>query len=337
LLDAPATSANLALAQAAMPGIAAPYPGYTAAAALNSSATIAQMLTAFPQYSGVSDTWGVNSANIDYHSLQVTLQQRPWHGMSYTLNYTYSKNIGDDGTFRSGFAIPSGAISDGSSWKVDRIERGLTTTNSLQNLAAFGVYQLPFGKGGLGGNNFLVRTLAGGWQFSSIYYYRSGAPLAITWGGCTAPGQGQCMPDLNPNFSGAARKNGSWGKHITAANLTAIQYIDPNSFSTPSAFPNPGGGTPIYKIGDAPRTRPLNLNNPSTQDMDASIRRTFNITPERVKLTFQADCTDVANKVTFGGINQAWGAPGTAAYSTFGTVGSTSGNRDWQFAGHIVF
>jgi hypothetical protein len=335
ILNAPATAANIAIAQQAMPGIAAPYPGFAAAASINKSATIAQMLTAFPQYSGVSDTWGQNSANISYNSFQFSLQQQPWHGLTYTLNYTYSKNIGDDGTFRSGFAIPAGAMSNGKAYRMDRIERSYTTIAMPQTLSAYGVYQLPFGKGGIGNDSWLVRTLAGGWQLSSIYTYHTGTPLAITWGGCTAPGQGQCMPDLNPSFvgRGSARMNGSWGKGITAAQLgSTIQYIDPNSFSQPANFGS-ATKTPVYKIGDAQRTAPWNLWGPSTWNSDASVRRTFHVTQERVHLVVEADCLNIANHNTKGGINTAWG-PGS---STFGTVGSASGNRDWQFSGRINF
>ena len=56
----------------------------------------AQMLTAFPQYSGVSDTYG-NVGNFSYHSLQVVLNQRMHNGLTFNVNYTYSKNLGDDG------------------------------------------------------------------------------------------------------------------------------------------------------------------------------------------------------------------------------------------------
>ncbi|HEU5458322.1 MAG TPA: carboxypeptidase regulatory-like domain-containing protein, partial [Terracidiphilus sp.] len=57
LLDAPATPANVAILESVAPNAPAP-AYYQAAAALNTSATIAHMLVAFPQYSGVSDTWG---------------------------------------------------------------------------------------------------------------------------------------------------------------------------------------------------------------------------------------------------------------------------------------
>ena len=142
--------------------------------------TLAQGLAAFPQYSGVTDLWGANTANLTYHSFQIMLLQRTAHGLSFNVNYTYSKNIGDDGTFRSGFDIPAAAISGGGqSWKQDRIERSWTTVSAPQILHAFGVYQLPFGKNKIGGNSMLVRTLAGGWTISGIYTYGSGTPLAV--------------------------------------------------------------------------------------------------------------------------------------------------------------
>ena len=65
LLQSQATPANIAAAQAIVPGIGVPYPNF--------SGTISQMLRPFPQYSGVTDVYG-NVARSDYHSLQVTLK-----------------------------------------------------------------------------------------------------------------------------------------------------------------------------------------------------------------------------------------------------------------------
>jgi hypothetical protein len=86
-------------------------------------------------------------------------------------------------------------------------------------------------------------------------------------------------------------------------------------------------------LGSAPRTRPLNLVSPSTQNLDASIRRSFDITQERVKAVIEVDCLNVANKHTFGGINTAW-SPGS---TTFGTVSTANGNRDFQLVGRVTF
>jgi len=213
ILIAAATPANVAIVQAKLPGTAIP-TFIQSAAAVNTTATITQGLLAFPQYSGVTDTWGQNVGNFSYNSLQITLLQRLSRGLTFNVNYTYSKNIGDDGTFRSGFNIPSSAISGGGqSWKQDRIDRSWTTVSGPQSVHAFGVYQLPFGKGHMGGNSMFGRALASGWQISGIYTYGSGTPMAVIWSGCTAstyPGQGQCMPDLGPNSLGRnARINGS--------------------------------------------------------------------------------------------------------------------------------
>ena len=62
ILTAAATSANVALAQVAVPGLSIPAFLTTAANANPNSTTltIAQGLVAFPQYSGVGDGWGEN-------------------------------------------------------------------------------------------------------------------------------------------------------------------------------------------------------------------------------------------------------------------------------------
>ncbi len=182
ILNAPATSANANIVTSYFPN--APTPAFfTAAAALNSSLTVAQMLQPFPQYSGMSDTWG-NVGNFSYHSIQIVLNRRMHSGLTFNANYTYSKNLGDDQTFRSGYDIPAGAISGGTqSFKQDRMDRSLTAISRPHLIHASGVYQLPFGKGKIGDSSLLVRMLAGGWQFSGIYTYQSGTPLAVTWSG----------------------------------------------------------------------------------------------------------------------------------------------------------
>lgn len=345
LLISAATPANVAILQSKFPDITAP-PYFTQAAAVSSSATIGQMLVAFPQYSGVNDTWG-NVENFSYNSLQITLEQRLAQGLTFNVNYTYAKNIGDDGTFRSGFAIPAAAISHGTqNWQADRMDRSWTVISLPQTLHAFGVYQLPFGKGHIGNDSRMVRWLAGGWQLSGIYTYASGTPMAVITSGCTGS-IGQCMPDLNtssPDFTHKnARLNGSFGKGpngYQAASLGHVQYIDPNAFATPldvssapGCTPTGSCGSPQYLIGNAPRTKPLNLNNPGTWDIDSGLRRTFSI-HEGLAFVFEADCLNTTNHVTFASPNVSWSQGSTS----FGTVsGIANSPRDFQFAGHINF
>jgi hypothetical protein len=346
ILIAAATSANVAKAQAAMAGITIPAFFQSAANANPNSSvlTLAQGLTAFPQYSGVTDLWGANSASLTYHSFQVMLLQRTAHGLSFNINYTYSKNIGDDGTFRSGFDIPAAAISGGGqSWHQDRIERSWSVVSAPQILHAFGVYQLPFGKNQIGGNSMLVRSLAGGWTISGIYTYGSGTPLAVISSLCSStnsPLQGQCMPDLTPGATNA-RINGSYGTSpngTSACNLgigpgcTAIPYVDSKQFKNQANIS--GTSSPIYLIGSAPRTAPLTLRGPGNQDLDAALRRSFNLPKDFGTFVFEVDCINVWNKVVFSNPAQTFGN------SNFGQISSVSGSpgsRDFQFAGHFNF
>jgi hypothetical protein len=340
LLIAAATSANMARAQTAMAGLNIPafYVNAANANPNSSTLTVAQGLTAFPQYSGVTDTWGANSGNFSYHSLQITLLQREAHGLTFNMNYTYSKNIGDDGTFRSGFAIPSAALSGGGqNWRQDRIDRSWTTISAPSVFHAFGVYKLPFGKNGFGANNMMVRTVAGGWLLSGIYQYNSGTPVAAISNICTAttyPLQGQCMPDLAPGATNA-RINGSYGTSPTGttnANLGSVKYIDSTKFATPQNV-STVAGSPIYLIGNAPRTQALNLRNPGTQDLDARLSRTFPI-HETLNIVFEVDCLNVWNKVTFSAPAATYGA---ATFGTISGISTTFLPRDFQFAGHVNF
>jgi hypothetical protein len=358
LLGAQANAANLAILAHYAPN--APQPAfYTADGAINSSATIQQMLTAFPQYSGVSDTWG-NVGNFSYNALQLLIQQRPAHGLTFTLNYTYSKNLGDDGTYRSGWALPANALSrstSGATLPQNRIDRSWTVISIPQTVNIFGVYQLPFGgKGQPGGDNAVVRWLAGGWQLSEIYNYLAGTPVVVN-GGTAAPGQGQAMPDLNPAYlSPTARQNGSYGSGPNGFNVCnigigtgchAIQYMTPNAFTPALNVSTAPGcsltgtcGQPSYLVGNAPRTASYGLRNPGTQNLNAGLRRSFPLGNESRTFVFEANCFNVWNKVTFGGPSAGY----AAGSATFGTISSTTGAgggpngaRDWQFAGHLNF
>jgi hypothetical protein len=345
LLTSAATAANVAILQANMPGSPA-LQYFENAAAVSSSATITQMLLAFPQYSGVSDTWGVNVGNFSYQSLQVTLNQRMSHGLTFNVNYTYSKNIGDDGSFRSGYAIPAAAISGGNhiNWKADRIDRSYTLISIPNSLKAFGVYQLPFGQGHIGSDSRLVRWAAGGWQLSGIYTFSQGTPVVTTWAGCSAS-IGQCQPDINLAYTrGTAHLNGKWGSGPNGYNTcnlginalgqtgcTAIHYLDFNAFQAPQSISTVS--TAQYLIGNAPRTRAMMLRNPYTWNLDTGLRRTFPI-HESLKFVFEADCLNVWNHVTFGGPAAAW----TGGSTSFGTIsGIQNLPRDFQFAGHLNF
>ncbi len=356
LLNASATPANLAAANTAaaaanLPAITLPYAGFGLAAATTGGAgkaTIGQALVWMPQFSGTTDTWGSQSANSSYNSLQVSVAKRYSKGLTLNLNYTYGKNIDDAGTMRSGWPIPANRLLSGQAWGANRIDRSWSANSVPQNLAIFGVYQLPFGRGGWGADNAWVRTLAGGWSVAGIFTYLSGTPLLVTSSSCSStfqPTAGQCMPDLNPNFHALTiRQNGSWGHNIRANNLSAISYA--NGYIGNSTPGMGGGGVPCassssafcnageFMFGDGPRSAAFGLRNPGVYNLNMNVQRTFNLTPERFRFIFRVDCQNVTNKVTFGGINAN---VNSATFGTVSTATSNTGSRDFQFSGRLNF
>lgn len=337
LLSAAATSTNVAHAQSLMPGLNFPAYFVAAANAGDTTATIAQGLTAFPQYSGVSDTWG-NVGNFSYNSLQVTLEQRFAHGLTFNFNYTWARNVGDDGPYRTGFDLPSGSVSGTTrSYKMNRIDRSETTVATPNAIHAFGVWQLPFGRGhSLGSGNGFVSALVSGWQLSSIYTYASGTPVQIVTTGCNAPLQGQCMPDVNPNYFSSPRINGNYGSGPSgrlASNLNSISYIDKAAFQA-AQYVNPNTASNITKlnlIGNVPRTGAFGLRNPSQWNIDAGLRRSIPVYRE-MAFVFEVDAFNILNHTLFNNPVATFGA------SNFGQItGASNKPRAFELAGHFNF
>jgi hypothetical protein len=340
VLGATATAAN-------MPNGALPYPTF--------NNKVDQALVAFPQYSGVTDQVP-SIGNANYNALQLSMVQRLSRGMTFMLNYTYSHTIDDLGTFRTGYAIPAGVLANSTkAWPIDRIERSRSTQDQPQNLVITNTYDLPFGKGHIGGDNPILRNIVGGWRISAIMTYGAGNPLAIIGGSstCTALLQGTCMPVATPGFSGPARQNGGWGHGavrnavgVTGTQLSTIQYINPGAFTNASTTYNPNctaSGTACegMVIGNTARTAPDGLRGPGNYDLDGDLRRTFDLWKDgRVKFIFEASVFNAVNHVWFGSsASTADGSIGSTTGSTsFGAItGQANSPRQWQFAGHITF
>jgi hypothetical protein len=320
-LGATATAANT-------PG-GLPYPTF--------NNKVSQALLAFPQYSGISDTTPA-VGNSNYNALQMFIQERLSHGLSFMLSYTYSKTIDDVGTFRTGYAIPAGALANqpSKSWAIDRIERSLSTQDQPQNLVFTSTYDLPFGKDHIGGGNPIVRAIVGGWRLSDVFSYVSGNPLALTSSTCTGvTGQGTCMPAYAPGFTGSARQNGGWGHGATRLNLSSMQYINPAAFVQTGSYSNE------YVLGDVARTAPDGLRGPGNYNIDGSLRRTFGLWKnDRVKFVFDAAVFNAVNHVWFGSsASTADGSIGSSVgSSSLGTIAGQANNpRQFQMSGHFNF
>jgi hypothetical protein len=303
-------------------GLTLPYPTYNL-----SESNLAQMLKPFPQYTGVSDAYG-EVGNTSYNALQAVLQQRLSHGLTFMANYTWSRSMDDAGTFRSGYDIPAAYATDGRFHKARSLDRSVSLADQPHKFVFTGTYSLPFGKGHIGNDSFLVRALAGGWQLSGIYRIWAGSPLGITMNSCnTNPSQTTCEPILNPGFTGRVRINGSYG-HAPGSNaktLNSMKYIDGNAFAA----------TPDFMFSTLSRTAPLGLRNSGSYALDMSVRRTFPIW-ERTSLEIQADAFNVTNHTWFG-YGSSGAILGWSNSSITSNLGVQNQSRDIQIAGHIRF
>lgn len=343
----------LAQAQCLYPNIQVPYATFPLSKTSSiSSTSVAQMLKPFPQFGGVSDVMAL-VANSNYHALQISIHGRESHGLSFMVNYAFSKTMDNNGTRRSGYAIPAGYVANepSTSWKLGAIDKSQSVIDDPQNITAYATYELPFGRGHMGGNNMFLSNLIGGWSLSSVYTYTSGLPLALGQSSSCSASAGTCMPSYNKNFAGKIMPNGNWGHGATAASLASTQYVDPDAFiQTTNTATIPGTKSPAfasqnggYLIGDVRRTAAYGLRGPGNYNIDGSVKRSFNIWKEgRVKFVFEASAFNAVNHVWFGtpGSNAAGGGSINTSVGNkgFGTVTKQANNpRQFQFAGHFNF
>ena len=303
--------------------------------------TIANALKPFPSQ-GVSDTFGY-TGNSNYNALQISANMRPSHSVTFMANYTWSRTIDDGGTFRTGYAIPAGTIAGepGRAVAQDRIERGLSTTNQPHHVVVTTVWDLPFGKY-IANSNAFERGLLGGYHLSGIYQAFSGSPLPITSSTCqTNQAQSTCNVNYNPNFSGSARQNGTWGKKTLSGNINATPYIV-TSAGTATAPTGPfiaptlvatSPFTPAYTFANGARTAPYNLYGPGNYQLDLALVRTFPLHFHKSSLNFRAEWYNVTNKTFFAIASSQLGNASFGAATT-----STSYNRRAaQFSARLAF
>ncbi|ADW70432.1 TonB-dependent receptor [Granulicella tundricola] len=328
------TSTAAGLADLASVGKSLPYATFGGIG----NPAVSQALKPFPQYSSVSDSFGF-VGNSRYEALQVYLTQRLAHGLTFMTNYTWSRSIDNNGTFRSGYDISAQFASDGKFHAARSLDKSLSLGDQRHKFVITGAYDLPFGKGDLGGGHFITRALFGGYKLSTIFQAFSGAPLSIIQNSCpTNPAianTNACTPFLNPAYSGNGRKAGTLP--FTAANLSKNIYLDSNAFLSAAA-------SPTYMFNTTARTAPYSgLFQPPNYKLDMSIRRSFPIPTgglhDGTRLTFEADMFNVTNHTHF--VYSALNAPltsfGTSSYGTLTVDTNSPTNRAVQLAARIEF
>jgi len=275
---------------------------------------------AFQQWNSQYSSLGVyrSRGSGSYHGLQLSARKRFAKGLQFDFNYTFSKSIDLSSTRESDGVTSSQIINP---WNTRQM-RAVSDYDLRHNVTAFGIYELPFGKGKsfVGNANKIVDSIIGGWQITGIYRHTSGFPIAV--------GNGGFWP-TNWNISGyATQLTPLTAKTVENAN---IKGGGPYLFADPVAALNSFALTLPGQTGSRNTLRGDGIFN-----IDSSISKWFTMPwKESHKLQFRAEVFNLTNSVRFDAntASLSLGSP-----NTFGKYNSTLGSpRVMQFGAKYVF
>jgi hypothetical protein len=234
----------------------------------------------------------------NYHALVVTLRNRPWHGILYDANYTFSKSLDTVG------AVQNSASYYATSFDPS-IEYGPSFFDHTHIVNAVFNYDLPFGHGHRMGssNHEFINKFIGGWYTAGVVRFSSGAPLLVTesnqvfgGGAIFAFNTGE-MPLVNPGSLGGGVHNGVAGSNgVGTAGDPATGGSGINYFSNPSAAVK--DFRPILLASDTSTGRDNPLRGFWFKNLDLRLGKVTTI-HERAKMEFSFDFFNAFNHPTF--------------------------------------
>jgi hypothetical protein len=233
-----------------------------------------------PNVSAAITWWNLGTAS--YHSLNASLQKRATRGLSFKLNYTYSKVL----DLNSALFAPSGENEPPNVYVGPynlQWDRGPASYSLLHQFNGNFSYQLPFGSGQhfASGAHGVLNQVIGGWQWNGIVTAQGGFPFTPLVGS-NISGTGDInpsdVPNWNPNFSGPVVLG-------TDAFKKTGQYFNPSAFLLPVAgtFGNVGRGS---------------FRGPGLVDVDTSFFKRFHLS-EQWTLQFRTEIFNILNRVNF--------------------------------------
>jgi hypothetical protein len=277
-------SADLAMGAALLARVANPYFGQIPASSSLGASMIAvqQLLRPYPRFTNVA-LFRDNIGNSSYDALQMKMEKRLSHGLTFTFAYTFSKLIDDASSVFSNTIFTGPIANTGVADSYNRhIERDLSNGDIPRVFSAGWVYQIP-----------PVWKISG-WQVAGLVRVQSGDTVAV---------------------SQATNNNSSLGFGTQRPNRVS----DPNTLATRSASQwfNTAAFTavPQFVIGNSSRNP---VRGPGLQNADLMIGKTFRIT-ERLNMEFRAEAFNMTNTPP---LNDPSGSFGSAAFGTITTAGN---------------
>ncbi|MGA7106721.1 MAG: TonB-dependent receptor [Terracidiphilus sp.] len=296
-------------------GVNSPYANFVND--FGGSATVAQALTPYPQYSKIFNNFE-GFGTTYYQSVQIEAEKRFTNGLNFLIGYTLSRLM--DNTSSGFSSFTSGGINKYN----QKPEWAISQSDEPNTFKASGTYELPIGPGKKFLNNHVLGNVAGGWQIGWILDYEDSGALSPGENGTPFP-NGFDRPDRNPSV-GLSTARYTKARDYFVGKIGAAQMWNPATFTlTPSQ----------YVLGTAQRDYAGMRGAPWAQE-DLNVRKHFYM-GERFQGILQVDYFNAFNRTQFNG-------PDTnASDSTFGQVvsqgtpGNYPANRQGQVSFHLTF
>jgi hypothetical protein len=276
-----------------------------------------------------------SQARMNYNSGQVTLRQRPVHGLEYTLNYTFAKSLtNSSGNYAVANTTQNGStVQNSYDLNADWGPSGMDIRHSMNFV---GVYHLPFGRGQTyGGNaNKFIDSALGGWTLSTSALIYSGFPVTMF-----GPGASNTF-----NTFGFNRPNQYRQLIIRNRSIDNWWGTDPSAIPcVPDPNTNPtGADNGICAYGVAQPFTFGNAHNgtergPGYRQVDLSLFKDFHLWRETHVLGFRADFFNLFNIASYGNPDS-----GITDGTNFGNISNQGGvtrstARQIQLSLHYAF
>lgn len=238
--------------------------------------------------------------NSNYHSLQVSANQRFSRGLSFGINYTWSRTLDTSG------GTPQDSYNA-------RPDYGLSGIHRAHVLNVNYVYDLPFFQNAA---NAFVKGALGGWQLSGITSYQSGSPNTVS------------VPvDIARIGVGSSRATVIGDPNLPRGERTLSRWFNAEAFLDPSRMT-------VGVWGNSGRNV---LIGPSFTQWDVAALKNFRFN-ERFNLQFRAESFNVWNNPAFTSINTTvrFDAQGRPAQNYGAVTGSNLG-RIMSFGLRLAF
>lgn len=274
-----------------------------------------QLLLPFPQFTSVNLV-GENVGKLWYDSAQASLEKRMSGGLTMSLAYTFSKQLGALAFLNPQDAAPAKAVTD---------------IDSTHVFTTGGVYQLPFGKGRryFGSVGRAAELVLGGWDYNWIGQFRSGRPLNLPTNAYLIKDPALADSSFDRFFNNCVlQTNGTSQMAVRIAGTTNTTFAP---CTDPAWALRNTGNT----LADIP-LRLANLREPWAPIFDMSLNKNFNIT-ESVRFQFRLETFNTFNTPLFGSPNMNVTSNGFGILIPENSVRNGNNYRQVQLGGKLNF